>query len=176
MHIRVQHFINEYKSSILATKCCNLMFANRRRRVAVKCAPTQVLQTFIKLNAISRKLFRPNFVARKNHQCMVHIICKLDTFEWIARWKNSCQEFTFQMVSKLMTHFRHFSCRQLNAINDVTCPMNHTFWAIKYDSSLKCKRIPEKFPELTGWNWTSNDLRRWKSATVTLNEILKMNF
>ena len=122
------------------------------------------------------RIIPSDFFARKNNPCMVHIICKLDTFEWIARWKNSCQEFNFQMVSKLMTHFRHFSCRQLNAINDVTCPMNHTFWAIKYDSSLKCKRIPEKFPELTGWNWTSNDLRRWKSATVTLNEILKMNF
>ena len=89
------------------------------------------------LHKIDCKLYKNYFtrnfwrLSRCTAYYMQHIICKLKTFEWIARWKNSCQEFVFRMVSRLMTHFRHISCRQLNAV----IKMSQIIWFIDYDSS-----------------------------------------
>ena len=89
----------------------------------------QMLWIFIRSIANYIKIISLEFF--NDYRGMVHIICKLKTFEWIARWKNSCQEFAFRMVSRLMAHFRHFSCRQLNAV----IKMSQIIWFIDYDSS-----------------------------------------
>ena len=127
--------------------------------------PTNTLPSnVIDLHKIDCKLYKNYFtrnflrLSRLTAYYMQHIICKLKTFEWIARWKNSCQEFAFRMVSRLMTHFRHFSCRQLNAV----IKMSQIIWFIYYDSSYISKRNTKGVIKVwPGMTWGGESLQQW---------------